>query len=882
MNTKLFQITPQFNHFVDDQVLTSHQLNEFLEYFNEQDRLSRIFLNGVGIVCGFQVSLAQATSEITVNQGCAITTDGDLLKLVIDIDNPQAKLSKDTKTMDISNIVFSHYKPFDDDKAKYAHFKKGAGTINLLELVPKTIADPAEGHLNLNTLNLSDKVVLLYLENYLKTPDLCTESNCDNQGQTEVQKLKVLLVSKSEIEDDVNPKDPIYNTHNVYENYLKVYPLAMPKVVLDSSTGLSNNIQTFQKLATSYRKAITQIKTPMRANLEEIFLGFNSILKISATIRNNILNGVQQLDSFATNERVQYRYDVTKDLCETYNELYHLLLNLKTICCPPVTSFPKHVLLGSLQNNEPYSEMRHEFYPAPKSESIQDYVSEAQSLVLKIHILINRFSINMTGPVKITPSVADGVLSKKTIPFYYNVNQSFISQWDFNKTREYKQKFNLSYHTEHLANIPWVQQPLKSEDERVCLYRIEGHLGHNALNCRDTILSIRNENGLDFDCVVYDYATNFELFKNLIKHHPSISHKAGVKKGGTFILLANNDEILADFSIDYKIIATQNEQSCCYLTECSYPWISSLKYINNLSRALTGTFSISRPFAQEYTLQVLEYTINGHKLINIPTTIRIPMQQVHLRRIHAITDALNKRFDKGVVFDFNESQKRFLIIRAKEDHFTIRFRDLTHPVNNPVYTYSNNGMFRNNVIFRPDAMRCRDLKEYKPSFYEKLHLKIAPVNKDDDYGAFKQKWSDFNKLIEQLVFHPLFGNTPRFITTLTQFPLATRNEIFSIRNAIRTITPNAGIRIDGDWVNGSWVDNQMLNHFRANRNNSHDTVVKFIRLRDLLHSKTGVTKVSIYITNDPYDAKYDGIIEQFSTIADFYFGVPSGENVIII
>ncbi len=882
MSTKLFQITPQFNLFVDDQVLTSHQLNEFLEYFNEQDRLSRIFLNGVGIVCGFEVSLAQATSEITVNQGCAVTTDGDLLKLVKDIDNPEAKLSKDTKTMDVESILFSHYKPFIDDKAKYAHFKKGAGTVSLLELVPKTAADPSEGHLNLNTLNLSDKVVLLYLENYLKTPDLCTESNCDNQGQTEIQKLKVLLVSKSDLEDVVNSKDSIFNTHNIYESFLKIYPLVMPKVVLDSSTALSNNTQSFQKLVTAYRNGITQIKTPLRENLEELFQGFNGILKISATNRNNILNGVQQLDSFTTNERVQYRYNLTKDLCETYNELYDLLLNLKTVCCPAVTSFPKHILLGSLQHNEPYEELRHDFYPAPKSQSFMDYVNEAQSLVLKMHALINRFSIDMTGPVKITPSKFGSDLSKKSIPFYYNVNQGFLNFWDFNKTREFKQKFNLSYHTEHLANIPWVQQPLKSEDDSLCFYRIEGHLGHSALNSRDAILDLRNENALDFDCVVYDYTTNFETFRSLIQKHPSISHKAGVKKGGTFILLANNDEILADFSIDYKIAGTQNEQSCCYLTECSYPWISSLKYINNLSRALTGTFSISKPFAQEYVLQVLEYSINGHKLINVPTTIRIPMQQIHLRRIHAITDALNKRFDKGVVFDFNESQKRFLIIRAKEDNFTIRFRDLTHPVNNPVYTYSNNGMFRNNVIFRPDAMRCRDLKEYKPSFYEKLHLKIAPVNKDDDYGAFKQKWSDFNKLIEQLVFHPLFRNSPRLIRTLTQFPLATRNEIFSIRNAIRAINSNAGIRIDGDWVNGSWVDNQMLNHFRANRNNSHDSVVKFIKLRDLLHSKTGVTKVSIYITNDPYDAKYDGIIDQFSTIADFYFGVPSGENVIII
>ena len=49
MKSKLLEITPQYNSFVDDQVLTSHQLNEFIEYFNEQDRLTRVCLSGIGL-----------------------------------------------------------------------------------------------------------------------------------------------------------------------------------------------------------------------------------------------------------------------------------------------------------------------------------------------------------------------------------------------------------------------------------------------------------------------------------------------------------------------------------------------------------------------------------------------------------------------------------------------------------------------------------------------------------------------------------------------------------------------------------------------------------------------------------------------------------------
>ena len=84
MRPILHQITPDYRAFVDDQVLTSGQLNEFLDYFEDQQRLTRICLNGVGIVCGFEVSLNAATKTIAITPGCGITTDGDLIKLLVD------------------------------------------------------------------------------------------------------------------------------------------------------------------------------------------------------------------------------------------------------------------------------------------------------------------------------------------------------------------------------------------------------------------------------------------------------------------------------------------------------------------------------------------------------------------------------------------------------------------------------------------------------------------------------------------------------------------------------------------------------------------------------------------------------------------------------
>ena len=74
----------------------------------------------------------------------------------------------------------------------------------------------------------------------------------------------------------------------------------------------------------------------------------------------------------------------------------------------------------------------------------------------------------------------------------------------------------------------------------------------------------------------------------------------------------------------------------------------------------------------------------------------------------------------------------------------------------------------------------------------------------------------------------------------------------------------------------------MLNFYRENSNNTHDDIVLFIKLREYLHNRTGVSKLSIYITNADYTAAFDAVVENFKTQIDFYFGNPTGENAITL
>ncbi|WP_435523289.1 hypothetical protein [Chryseobacterium indoltheticum] len=71
-------------------------------------------------------------------------------------------------------------------------------------------------------------------------------------------------------------------------------------------------------------------------------------------------------------EDYQYRYDLQKDLIDTYNEIKGLILHLNADCCPSVTSFPKHLLLGhagaKLELGD-QNRLRHNFYNSPVTDN---------------------------------------------------------------------------------------------------------------------------------------------------------------------------------------------------------------------------------------------------------------------------------------------------------------------------------------------------------------------------------------------------------------------------------------------------------------------------------------------------------------------------------
>jgi hypothetical protein len=177
MNTKLDNVTTQYRKFNDNQALTEGQLNEFIDYFEDQDRLSRTRLSGVGVVCGFRstyidvILQPEATLEkkpggveldtIAITQGSGVTTDGDLITL------RQKGATSSEVTIDLGVKNYKYYREYIDEIG-YDHFRIGSQQVPLLEVITQQeyedLGSNAAGFKLLTDFRktIHNKVIILY------------------------------------------------------------------------------------------------------------------------------------------------------------------------------------------------------------------------------------------------------------------------------------------------------------------------------------------------------------------------------------------------------------------------------------------------------------------------------------------------------------------------------------------------------------------------------------------------------------------------------------------------------------------------------------------------------------------------------------------------
>ncbi len=471
--------------FVADQVLTSDNLNDLFGYLDEQGRLTRANLSGIGIVCGLEIIAAADGSSIKITKGVGVTSSGYLVTM------PEVTYTK--RTTEIFDAVKSQY------YNKFVNISEPSQKFDLWELKQEAESEGTTA-LTKTFLTDGDKVVLIFVELLEENNKNCDPNSCDDKGTQVTVSFRPLLVKQS---DAANLISSAGSDTLTASDFNELSDLVMPRWnILNSSPVHADDIgKAYQNLLTA----------PFIANVQNIlstswqtfkhvisqeyptnpFIAFNLVSKF-AFLHNGTI-GIN--DSF----HIQYYYDLFNDLAAAYKEFCLAGNEIISECSPDGSLFPRHLLLGEAIPADyiAKSEYRHYFIYSPLFQR-KEMLVELKFLFRRMVLMLNSFllppvtsSSSDDGKIIITPSrLSDDPISEKAIPYYYKPDSSpmpLYQNWNFFKSKRKRATQNLSYHASVYATDDFVKSPLNYDLEPYNFFRLEGIIGKNIMGVTDTI-----------------------------------------------------------------------------------------------------------------------------------------------------------------------------------------------------------------------------------------------------------------------------------------------------------------------------------------------------------------------------------------------------------
>lgn len=448
--------------FDADQVLTHDQLNGLAAYLDDQQRLTRVTLLGVGIVCGLQVSIQDGGVRLT--KGVGVTTDGDLLYALAD-------------------ALYPSYRRYGADAPDYEPFmvSPGGPRIAAWELVLTSTGDPPPDVFSIDQFDtregrtFADMVAVLLAESYVKPQDLCTGTDCDNLGGTSRHAMKLIVIDASSVSRFRGGLDALATPEQIARDLVEVV----------AARATVPGVSSTQGLVGAYRSA----GNATALALDGAFRGFSDRLSRSTLFADfrgdlprewaGLLVGITE--SYRTSSvGIQYYYDFLKDVAETWNALRDQLFDIKSVCCPDVGAFPKHLVLGGLRTQAALDLNRVGFYPSPLVGESRERYAHARFLFAKLDAIVRAFRVPEVNEIRVTPSLFEEYeLERRAIPYYYDPGRapSVRDGWSFALTQRGMSDHNYSYHATPSNARGGAANPFGSQIGRFSFFRIEGHLG---------------------------------------------------------------------------------------------------------------------------------------------------------------------------------------------------------------------------------------------------------------------------------------------------------------------------------------------------------------------------------------------------------------------
>lgn len=486
-----------YPRFEANQVLSSTHLNDLFEYLDEQTRLTRANLIGIGIVCGLEVSF-EKPGTVHLSKGCGVTSQGYLVAEPADLTLAHARPYK--LPLDYG------YQPFVESGAAPAK------QYDLWELLADD-DEPGAQPLATNGLVLEDKAVVLFLELRKNQLRNCSPNNCDDRGAEVTATLRRLLIDVADL-DKINAAASVFAPTYLGADLtgrLRLPDLRMPRFDVPNSgpVGPDQVLYAFQD---TFRRE--KLVAGTAAALNALYDAFKPLV-VDAYPDNPFAalpNRFGFLDATpATTAQVrfmQYYWDLFDDVLAAYDELRWKGVDLMCACAPAEGLFPRHLMAGVLSPaDHDDAGYRHQFVPSPAMGGCKDRTRDVRTLFARLVAILADFT--ETPPdkgIRATPSRwGDVSLSAKAIPYYYDQrgNPPVFHLWDPVKTARQRANQNLSYRADEYSPAPpgFVTDPLRFDLEPNNFLRIEGHLGKNVQAVLESLLSLKKSHRLPVEVI---------------------------------------------------------------------------------------------------------------------------------------------------------------------------------------------------------------------------------------------------------------------------------------------------------------------------------------------------------------------------------------------
>lgn len=554
----------EFPKFVADQLLTSEDLNQLFGYLDEQNRMTRTNLIGIGIVCGLHVQINNTKTQVTITKGCGVTSEGYLI-------------SVNTKS-------YSQYKKYKVDTPRiYDNFYKDDGSGNKVPMDVWELRQPAVDPdlVSIDESFLTDKVILLFVELKEEDNKNCDPNSCDDKGINVTVSFLPMAVSKADANLLMGATSGMFGMNT----YTSLPEIRMKRWdVPNTSPVYTQDIfdAYFQILSKSFIDDV-------EAKLENIYTVFGAA--VASDYATNPFDGLSAKFAYLYDGSInlnqivhlQYYYDLFSDLLLAYEEFRKAGTHVLSTCCPDSSLFPRHLLLGEAlpivtTGLLPY---RHYFIYSPLFDQ-EGMFGELKGLFRRLVLMIDQFFLpsvqgnntKLDDFIRITPSTLWNVpLSHKAIPYYYVVNsgsQPLYRHWDYRRNLLNDAQRNLSYHaTQYNGFDEFVRSPLLYDLEPYNFLRIEGIVGKSYVHVLKQVKHQIAENRLPVDIIAL--STDFG-----VTSLQSLAAAQGMTRGKDLEMLCYFQDLESMYASMRREILCSLCKELRYYYDFTFPLLSAL------------------------------------------------------------------------------------------------------------------------------------------------------------------------------------------------------------------------------------------------------------------------------------------------------------------